>query len=147
MVLERLAAPDTKKGAVLDGFPRNIKQAGALDEDLARQGKAVAKAIYIEVPEAELLRRMAGRLVCRDCQVPCHETDSPPKKKGACDRCGGELYQRADDNAATIKKRLEVYFTETAPLIDYYKKAGKLLEIDGEGGTAAVNRRILAALK
>jgi adenylate kinase len=147
MVLERLAAPDTKKGAVLDGFPRNIKQAGALDEDLARQGKAVAKAIYIEVPEAELLRRMAGRLVCRDCQAPYHETDSPPKKKGACDRCGGELYQRADDNAATIKKRLEVYFTETAPLIDYYKKAGKLLEIDGEGGTAAVNRRILAALK
>jgi adenylate kinase len=147
MVLERLAAPDTAKGALLDGFPRNIRQAAALDKALAEQGKAVAKAIYIKVPEAELLKRLAGRLVCRECQAPYHETDSPPKRKGICDRCGGELYQRADDNAATVKKRLEVYFAETAPLIDYYKKAGKLAEIDGEGGTAAVNRRILAALK
>ena len=147
MVLERLSAPDTAKGAMLDGFPRNIRQAGALDKALAEQGKAVAKAIYIKVPEAELIRRLAGRLVCRDCQAPYHETDSPPKQKGTCDRCGGEIYQRADDNAATIKKRLEVYFAETAPLIEYYKKAGKLVEIDGEGGATAVNRRILAALK
>ena len=147
MVLERLAAPDTAKGALLDGFPRNIRQAAALDKALAEQGKSLAKAIYIKVPEAELLKRLAGRLVCRDCQAPYHETDSPPKQKGICDRCGGELYQRADDNAATVKKRLEVYFAETAPLIDYYKKAGKLAEIDGEGGAAAVNRRILAALK
>ena len=147
MVLERLAAPDTAKGAMFDGFPRNIRQAGALDKALAEQGKAVAKAIYIKVPEAELIKRLAGRLVCRDCQAPYHETDSPPKQKGICDRCGGELYQRADDNAATVRKRLEVYFAETAPLIDYYKKAGKLVEIDGEGGATAVNRRILAALK
>jgi len=147
MVLERLAAPDTAKGAILDGFPRNIKQAAALDKALAKQRKAVAKAIYIKVPEAELLKRLAGRLVCRDCQAPYHETDSPPKQKGICDRCGGELYQRADDNAATVKKRLEVYFAETAPLINYYKKAGKLVEIDGEGGAAAVNRRVLSALK
>ena len=147
MVLERLAAPDTAKGAILDGFPRNIKQAAALDKALAKQRKAVAKAIYIKVPEAELLKRLAGRLVCRDCQAPYHETDSPPKQKGVCDRCGGELYQRADDNAATVKKRLEVYFAETAPLINYYQQAGKLVEIDGEGGAAAVNRRVLSALK
>ena len=147
MVLERLAAPDTAKGALLDGFPRNIRQAAALDKALAEQGKALAKAIYIKVPEAELLKRLAGRLVCRDCQAPYHETDSPPKQKGVCDRCGGELYQRADDNAATVKKRLEVYFAETAPLINYYKQAGKLVEIDGEGGAAAVNRRVLSALK
>jgi len=147
MVLERLAAPDTARGAILDGFPRNIRQAGALDKALAEQGKAVAKAIYIKVPEAALIKRLAGRLICRACQAPYHETDSPPKQKGTCDRCGGELYQRADDNAATVKKRLEVYFAETAPLIEYYKKAGKLAEIDGEGGAAIVNRRILATLK
>ncbi len=146
MVLERLAAPDTEKGAILDGFPRNIKQAGALDKALAIQGKAIDRAIYIKVPEVELLKRLGGRWVCRQCQAPYHEADSPPRMRGKCDRCGGELYQRADDNAATVKKRLEVYFAETAPLIDYYKKAGKLLEINGGGSAAEVNRRIAAAL-
>jgi adenylate kinase len=147
MVLERLAAPDTEKGAILDGFPRNIKQAGALDKALAKQGKAIDKAIYIKVPEVELLKRLSGRWICRQCQAPYHEVDSPPKTKGKCDRCGSELYQRADDNAATVKKRLEVYFAETAPLIDYYKKTGKLLEINGGGSAAEVNRRIAASLK
>jgi adenylate kinase len=147
MVLERLTAPDMVSGAIFDGFPRNIRQAGALDKALAEQGKAVAKAIYIKVPEAEVLRRMAGRLVCRDCQASYQETDSPPKQKGICDRCGGELYQRADDNVATVRNRLEVYAKETEPLIDYYKKAGKLVEVEGDGGAAAVNRRIMAALK
>jgi len=146
MVLERLEAPDTEKGAILDGFPRNIGQAGALDKALAEQGKAIDKAIYIKVAEAELLKRLSGRWICRNCQTPYHEVDSPPKVKGICDRCGGQLYQRADDNPATVKKRLEVYFAETAPLIDYYKKAGNLLEINGEGGAAGVNRRIVAAL-
>jgi adenylate kinase len=146
MVLERLEARDTEKGAILDGFPRNIEQAGALDKALEEQGKAIDKAIYIKVAEAELLKRLSGRWICRNCQTPYHETDNPPKVKGICDRCGGELYQRADDNPATVKKRLEVYFAETAPLIKYYKKAGKLLEINGEGGAAEVNRRIAAAL-
>jgi adenylate kinase len=147
MVLERLAAPDTEKGAILDGFPRNIKQAGALDKALAKQGKTIDKAIYIKVPEGELLKRLSGRWVCRQCQAPYHEVDSPPRVKGTCDHCGGELYQRADDNAATVKKRLQVYFVETAPLIDYYKKTGKLLEINGEGSAAEVNRRITAVLR
>jgi len=147
MVLERLAAPDTQGGAIFDGFPRNIKQAGALDEALAKQAKAINKVIYIKVPEGELLKRLSGRWICRNCQAPYHEVDNPPKVKGICDRCGGELYQRPDDKVATVKKRLEVYFAETAPLIDYYKKAGKLQEIDGEGGAAEVNRRIIAALK
>jgi adenylate kinase len=147
MVLERLAAPDVKNGAILDGFPRNIKQAGALDKALAKQGKVVDNTIYIKVSEGELLKRLGGRWICRNCQAPYHEVDSPPKVKGICDRCGGELYQRADDNPATVKKRLEVYFAETAPLIDYYKKAGKLREIDGGGGAAEVNRRIIEALE
>jgi adenylate kinase len=147
MVLERLTAPDTEKGAILDGFPRNIEQAGALDKALAKQGKAIDKAIYIKVPEEELLKRLGGRWLCRNCQTPYHEVDNPPKVKGICDRCGGQLYQRADDNPATVKKRLEVYFAETAPLIDYYKKAGKLQEINGEGGAAEVNRRIATTLR
>ncbi len=147
MVLERLAAPDTENGVILDGFPRNLKQAGALDKALVKQGKAINKVIYIKVSEGELLKRLSGRWICRNCQAPYHEVDSPPEVKGKCDRCGGELYQRADDNVATVKKRLEVYFAETAPLIDYYKKAGKLREINGQGGAAEVNRRIIAALK
>ena len=147
MVLGRLGEPDTKKGAILDGFPRNLEQARALDKALAKQNKAIDKVVYIKVSEGKLLKRLGGRWICRNCQAPYHEVDNPPRKKGICDRCGGELYQRADDNVETVKKRLEVYFAETAPLIDYYKKAGKLLEIDGEGGADAVNRRITAALK
>lgn len=147
MVLERLGAPDCKNGAILDGFPRNIQQAKALDKALKLQSKAIDRVAYIKVSEVELLKRLSGRWICRKCQAPYHEVDSPPKVKGKCDRCGGELYQRADDNVETVKKRLVVYFAETSPLIDYYKKTGKLLEIDGEGGAAEVNRRIAAALR
>jgi adenylate kinase len=147
MVLERLGAPDCKGGAILDGFPRNLQQAKALDKALKEQSKAIDKVIYIKVSEGELLKRLSGRWICRKCQAPYHEVDSPPKVKGKCDRCGGELYQRADDNVETIKNRLKVYFAETSPLIDYYKQAGKLLEINGEGGAAAVNERIATALK
>jgi adenylate kinase len=146
MVLERLEAPDVKKGAILDGFPRNLEQARALDKALAEKSRAIDKVVYIKVSEGELLKRLGGRWICRQCQAPYHEVDSPPKKKGVCDRCGGELYQRDDDKPATVKKRLEVYFAETSPLIDYFRQAGKLLEINGEGSVAAVNRKILAAL-
>jgi len=147
MVLERLAAPDVKNGAILDGFPRNLPQAKALDKALAAKKKAIDKVIYIKVSEGELLKRLGGRRICRQCQAPYHEVDSPPKVRGKCDRCGGELYQRADDKAETVKKRLEVYFAETSPLIAYYQRAGKLLEINGEGDSAGVNQRIVAALR
>jgi adenylate kinase len=147
MVLERLAAPDVKNGAILDGFPRNLKQAEALDNALAGLAKTIDAAVYINVPEAVLLKRLGGRWICRNCQAPYHETDSPPKVKGKCDRCGGELYQRDDDKPETVKKRLVVYFKETAPLIDYYNKAGKLLEIVSEGGPDEVNQKILAGLR
>ena len=147
MVLERLSAPDCKKGAILDGFPRNIKQAKALDKALAQKTKAIDKVVYIKVSEGELLKRLSGRWICRKCQAPYHEVDSPPRVAGKCDRCGGEFYQRADDNVETVKKRLEVYFAETSPLIDHYKRAGKLLEVNGEGNAAAVNQRILTALR
>ena len=147
MVLERLAAPDCKGGVIFDGFPRSLAQAQALDKALARQGKAVDKVIYIKVAEGELLKRLGGRWICRQCQAPYHEISSPPKIKGKCDKCGGELYQRADDTEETVKKRLVTYFNETAPLIDYYSKTGKLMEVDGEGVLENVERRIVESLK
>jgi adenylate kinase len=147
MVLERLSAPDCEKGAILDGFPRNTQQAEALDRALAQQSKAIDRVVYIKVSEGELLRRLGGRWICRNCQAPYHTTDSPPRVEGRCDRCGGELYQRSDDTVETVKKRLEVYFKETSPLIDYYKGVGKLAEVNGEGGVEAINQRVLGALK
>jgi adenylate kinase len=147
MVLERLSAPDCERGAILDGFPRNLAQAEALDKALAKQGKAIDKVIYIKVSEEELLKRLSGRWICRRCQAPYHITDSPPKVWGKCDKCGGELYQRPDDTKESVKKRLEVYFAETAPLIDYYAQGGKLLEIDGEGSVAEVGRKITIVLQ
>jgi adenylate kinase len=147
MVLDRLNEPDVKYGAILDGFPRNIKQAEALDKALAKQSKKIDKAINIKVSEEEVVRRLSGRWICRNCQAPYNEVDSPSKVKGICDRCGGQLYQRDDDKAETVKKRLEVYQKETSPLIDYYQKAGKLVEVVSEGGPEAVNKKILTALR
>lgn len=147
VVLERMSAPDCKSGVIFDGFPRNMKQAEALDKVLAREAKAIDKVVYIKVSEEGLIKRLSGRWVCRNCQTPYHIISSPPRVWGKCDKCGGELYQRPDDTMEAIKKRLEVYFTETAPLIDYYTRAGKLLEIDGEGGADEVGKRIVAALE
>jgi adenylate kinase len=146
MVLERLAKPDCQKGAILDGFPRNIKQAKALDKALAKQSRAIDIVVNIKVTEAGVIKRLSGRWICRECQTPYHETDNPPEVSGKCDRCGYELYQRDDDKPATVKKRLKVYEKETAPLIDYYKKAGKLVEVIGEGGPEAIHQKIIAAL-
>jgi len=147
MVLERLSASDCEPGAIFDGFPRNLEQAEALDKALAQQGKAIDKVVYIKVSEEELLKRLSGRWICRQCQAPYHATDSPPKVWGRCDKCGGELYQRPDDTKESVKRRLEVYFAETAPLIDYYAQLSKLLEIDGEGSVAEVGKRITIALQ
>ncbi|MBN1190026.1 MAG: adenylate kinase [Dehalococcoidales bacterium] len=147
MVLERISSPDCEKGIILDGFPRNVEQAEALDRALVPQQKSIDKTVYIKVSEDELLKRLTGRWICRKCQAPYHEITSPPKVQGICDKCGGELYQRADDNTETIKKRLEVFFDETAPLIDYYKGMGKLLEIQGEGSTDEICERIVLALE
>ena len=146
MVLERILAPDCESGIILDGFPRNLEQAKALDEALIEQGKAIDKVVYIKVSQQELLNRLSGRWICRQCQTPYHATNSPPKVWGKCDNCSGELYQRPDDNVETVKNRLEVYFAQTTPLIDYYTKADKLLEVDGEGDANEVGRRIVAAI-
>jgi len=147
MVLDRITADDCKNGIVLDGFPRNLQQARALDQALEMQKNGIDAVIYIKVSEEELLKRLGGRWICRRCQTPYHEIYSPPKVAGICDKCGGELYQRPDDNINTIKKRLEVYFNETAPLIDYYKQKGKLIEVDGEGSMEEINERIVSVLQ
>ena len=147
MVLERLSAPDCEPGVVFDGFPRNLKQAEALDKALAKQSQTIDRVVYIKVSEEELLRRLSGRWICRNCQTPYHAINSPPKVWGKCDKCGGELYQRPDDTVETVKKRLQVYFVQTAPLIDYYTRAGKLVEVDGEGGIDKVGDRIIVALR
>ncbi len=147
MVLERISALDCESGAVFDGFPRNLEQARALDEALAKQAKAIDRVVYIKVSEEELLKRLSGRWVCRQCQAPYHIINSPPKVWGKCDQCGGELQKRPDDTDETVKKRLQVYFAQTAPLIDYYTRAGKLIEVDGEGGIDEVGRRIIVALR
>ena len=146
MVIERIEAPDCEGGVIFDGFPRSLGQAEALDKALSDQGKEIDWVVYIKVTEEELLKRLSGRWICRQCQAPYHEVSSPPKVAGKCDKCGGELYQRADDTIETIKKRLGVYFEETAPLIDYYARADKLLEVDGEGGLDDVEKRIIGSL-
>ena len=146
MVLERISEPDCEEGVIFDGFPRNLAQAEALDEALAKQAKAIDKVVYINVSEEELLKRLGGRWICRQCQAPYHAITSPPKVWGTCDKCGGALYQRPDDTEETIKERLQVYFNQTAPLIDYYEQAGKLLKVEGEGSIYGVQERIIGAI-
>lgn len=147
MILSRLARPDCEKGCLLDGFPRTLQQAEALDEALAKQNKRVDKVVSIQVSEAELLRRLSGRWLCRKCGAPYHSVYAPPKKAGACDACGGELYQRPDDTEATAKNRLEVYNRQTAPLIKYYTGQRKLTAVDGEKTVEAVTQDMVATLE
>jgi len=147
MVRERLSQSDARGGAILDGYPRNLAQAQALDEMLAEWGGEVTQAIYIEVSEEELLRRLTGRRVCRECQATYHVVFNPPKEEGVCDRCGGELYQRNDDkDEAAIRRRLEIYMKETLPVIEYYRRRGLLTTVNGEQSIEAVNRDIVTAV-
>jgi len=147
MVLGRISAPDCAKGVILDGFPRTLEQARALDKALAAEGKSIDKVLYIKVSNKELLRRLSGRWICRNCQTPYNIVEVPSKVAGKCDRCGGELYQRADDTEETARKRLDVYFRQTAPLIKYYTEAGKLVELDGENSVDKVGSALIAAVK
>jgi adenylate kinase len=147
MVIERLGQPDARQGVILDGFPRTVAQAEALDRALAGEGARVDQALYLSVPGDELLRRLAGRWLCRRCQAPHHEVFSPPAQTGTCDRCGGELYQREDDTIETARRRLVVYFEQTTPVIDHYRRQSVLDEIDGSRGIAEVREAILGAVE
>jgi adenylate kinase len=146
MLLERIARPDAAQGFALDGFPRNLDQAKALDDALAREGKAIDKAIYISVSTEELVRRLSGRWNCPQCGAVYHEQSVPPKQKGVCDRCGGQLYQREDDRPDVVRTRLEVNLKQTEPLLEYYRRDGKLVEVDGGVDVDEVKERLLAAM-
>ena len=146
IVKDRLQEPDTAKGFLMDGFPRTIPQAEALDKVLDGLDRAVSKVLVLLVDEDLLLKRLTGRRVCRSCQAPFHVLFTQPKKEGVCDRCGGELYQRDDDTEATVLNRLEVYRNQTEPLIDYYDRAGLVVRIDGAQEAEATYGDIRTAL-
>lgn len=146
LVKERIQKSDCAKGYMLDGFPRNVSQAEALDTMLGGLSQKVDDVISIEVPNEELLGRLTGRRTCRSCGAGFHVMFDPPKKQGVCDKCNGELYQRDDDNEATVKSRLEVYDKQTKPLIDYYQKQGKLRGIAGVGAMEEIFERITKVL-
>ena len=133
VVRDRLAEPDAREGFLLDGFPRTLPQAAQLDEMLSDAARAVTHVILIDVPEDELVQRLAGRRMCRQCGKGYHIVFDPPKTEGVCDVCGGELYQRSDDNEATVRNRLEVYRDQTAPLVGYYEDRGVLCKAFGGG--------------
>ena len=128
---DRLAADDCKEGYLLDGFPRTVFQAEKLDEFLASKGRKIEHVLNIEVGRDDLMARLTGRRVCKSCGASFHVVNIPPKQEGICDNCGAELVQRADDNEETASNRIEVYNRETKPLIDYYEKAGNIVNIDG----------------
>ena len=131
LVADRIVQDDCKNGFVLDGFPRTIPQAEALDEALKKLGTSIDYALNIEVPDDNIVTRMSGRRACVSCGATYHLVHIPPKKEGICDRCGAALILRDDDKPETVKKRLAVYHEQTQPLIDYYSKQGCLKEVDG----------------
>ena len=147
MILERINRPDCATGCLLDGFPRTLDQAEVLDKALMEQGKSIDKAIYIEVPNEELVKRLSGRWLCRMCQTPYHTISSPPKTPGKCDKCDAELYQRSDDKEETVKERLNVFFAQTVPILDYYRKQNKVIRVNGALGIQEVAGEIISALK
>lgn len=147
IVKERLSKPDCEKGFILDGFPRTVAQAEALDKMLAEMGKKIDYVINIVVPDEEILKRLTGRRTCRKCGAMYHVIYNPPKVEGVCDKCGGELYQRDDDKEETIKNRLSVYHSQTAPLIEYYRKKGVLVDIDGTKDIKSIFEDICAVLE
>ena len=142
IIEERLKEPDCKKGYILDGFPRTVPQAEALDGILKKMGSKIDHVISIEVPDKELMGRLTGRWTCKGCGAMYHEKSKPPKKAGLCDSCGGTLYQRDDDKAETIKERLRVYAAQTEPLIKYYSKSGMVRPIEGLGSIDDIFNRI-----
>jgi len=147
MVRDRLMQPDCdRKGAILDGFPRTAEQAKSLDDVLQKDGKKIDVVVFIQVPEDVLVERLTGRWICRNCQAVYHTQFNPPRQAQVCDVCGGELYQRPDDQPATVVHRLEVCFIQTAPLFNYYNKQGLLHNIEGERDIESVHRSILTVL-
>jgi adenylate kinase len=147
MVLGRLEEPDCERGVLLDGFPRTIAQAQALDNGLQAVGKRIDLAIYLKVPREELLKRLSGRYICRANQHVYNINTHPPKVAGVCDLDGSELYQRSDDVGEAVQKRLDIFFNETIRLLDYYGGQHKLEEVDGNQDIPTVQRLLLDTIK
>ncbi|MCX4669271.1 adenylate kinase [Streptomyces sp. NBC_01381] len=147
MAKDRMEQPDAVNGFLLDGFPRNVSQAEALDASLKADGQQLDAVLDLEVPEDEVVKRIAGRRICRnDSSHVFHVSYSKPKTEGVCDVCGGELYQRGDDKEETVRKRLDVYHRETEPIIDHYKAQGLVVTISALGKVDEVTKRAMDAL-
>jgi len=147
MVLEQVLLPASQRGFILDGFPRNLAQAAALDNALGAKGLEIGRVGFIKVPVKELLSRLEGRRVCRKCRALYHLETAPPKRPDKCDLCGGEVSQREDDARDAVVVRLQVYQEATEPLVDCYNRAGKLVEVDGLGTVKEVGFRLRKALE
>lgn len=146
IVRERLGEPDARRGAILDGYPRTIEQARALNRVLSEQGRKVDRVIYLRLPVEEVVRRIAERYVCPNCGAVYHLETSPPSVPDRCDRCGQPLNQRPDDHPDVVRRRLEVYDHETAPLIDFYRRQNLMTEVDGGAEVDLVHEAIVQAL-
>ncbi len=146
LVEERLKQDDCKNGYILDGFPRNTAQAEALDNMLSSLGSPLSDALSVDVDKDDLMKRLTGRRTCKNCQQMFNVYFSPPGKEGVCDKCGGELFQRDDDKEETIKKRLDVYEEQTAPLIEYYRNKGILKSVQGTGSIDEIFNNICSIL-
>ncbi len=147
IIEERLRQPDCKGGYILDGFPRTLAQAEALSKALMSLSASLDRVLSVEVPEDDLVKRLAGRRVCRGCGSMFHVDTHPPRRIEVCDKCGDALYQRDDDKEETIRHRLRVYLEQTEPLIAYYEKRGLLTQIDGRGTIEEISQRIDRALQ
>lgn len=143
---DRIQSPDAQEGFILDGFPRTVAQADALDQLLERQGKSLDGMILLTLPEEEIIRRLSGRRICKNCKKEYHVEFFPPRAEGICDLCGGELIQREDDREDTILKRLKVFEEQTTPLIEYARRKRILKEVSGKGNLEEVTQKILEAL-
>lgn len=146
IVAERLERDDCRGGFILDGFPRTLPQAEALSGTLDAGGRGLDGVLYFKVDDDKVVRRLSGRRMCRDCGANFHLEYMPPAAEGICDKCGGELYQRDDDKAETVRERLKVYYAETSPLVDYYRRRGLLVEVDASLSPKAVRLELQAAL-
>lgn len=147
MLANRIDKPDTKKGFILDGYPRNVSQAKVLDQMLSEQSIDIDFVFYLESSEAVIIQRLSGRLACSVCGENFHIQNMPPKVVMVCDNCGNRLYQRSDDKAETIKRRLEIYRQDSTPVIDYYRKAKKLFRVDSDKDAQVVLDEIVRLIE
>ena len=146
IVMARLDGPDAQNGFILDGFPRTVTQARALDDLLERSGRGIDQVIDLTVPDDVLLARLSGRWLCQDCHSSYHMVYSPPQTQGVCDRCGGKLYQRPDDTLETARRRLEIYEDSTRPVLDYYRNKGILVDVPGDRTVGEVTEALREAI-